>query len=331
MRVQNESTTNTYRVNFKIDEWNSYCAYLPKKVDGTYTIVTIPDACANDNAFQTLLNSGGITVLSYDTEDTEDNTSYVAKQEFNDGFAKCIYKVSTPVVTGTIDFHTEAMTHFVMTNVAVTTIDLTVHNKLYLKFDSLYELEVTIPPAQHTTTTVVSALNADTEFAKWCVASKSTVGDDDFLVLTSKSYGENANIELLDRANNCHTELGLVDATTEAGTGVPAVVTIAVKNPGGLGLNGIAHQVKIYDAATAGALHTKAKVQRILKGTYVSGMYTNTLNAISDVDGNLQFEVITSSAFSHSETAYCIVTAITDYFLASFPTDRTEIYTAPGT
>ena len=135
---------------------------------------------------------------------------------------------------------------------------------------------------------------------------------------------------MIDSDSNCHTELGLVEATTVVGTGEPAIVTIAVKNPGGLGLNGINHEIKLYDAVSDGALHTKAKVQRITKGTYVSGMYSNTLDVTSDVDGNVQFEVISTSTFSHSETVYCIVTAITDYFLASFPASRTEIYTAPG-
>jgi hypothetical protein len=272
--------------------------------------ILVDDKYAGHPSMADMIANGVVTVSGYSVDDEyslKDN--YVSSAEFNHT-VKGLYVVpSTWTSTGT---PTASATGKAVEGSAVGPFDLTLYHVLRIKFNSNTEVTVVLDKGQYDITTLVNALNGDAEFAKYGLAT-SAAGK---LKITSLCVGTNSEIEFLDEPRSAVSKVYMDSPTTTAPTGTIAVVKIDTHNTIGLGLAGVTHAIKLYttDVGGGSVVSSEFVIQRITKGTLVSGLTTAEASITTDSDGKLEFEVATSVAITEAADWVAVVIPSTHYF-----------------
>lgn len=269
--------------------------------------ITILDSYGSNTSLRALADSTPpiIRIDSYSASSSEID-AYIGSAEFNT-YAQGLFNISSWVSVGSVT----KGTGYALISTIADTYNLLIENTLQFKFDSLYTVSVVLSNTYYSLAGLISALNGDTTFAKYAVAS---VDSTHYLKITSKATGSNSKVECLKG------DLGLT--TIVAATGTVAEVTITAKNPCGYGIYGLPLAVKLYSHATNPVISTQFHIQRVTIGT------SSTINlaevaSITGDNGVLKFEI--GSDDTITEVCYVDIVIPSDYFLAVKPSSRLSI------
>jgi hypothetical protein len=241
----------------------------------------------------------------------------VTSSEFN-SFIKGLYIIpSTWTKTGTI---AASATPGSITGTHVGPFDTTYKFVLNFLFDGVNSVLVELPKGQIDLATTVSFLNAHTVFNKLGIASDST----GFLRITSRCLGTNSSVAMLAEERSAVASFYLSTPTIVSPTGTVATVNIPTINPTGMGIQSIQHSIKIYTTNFGtSTVNTELKIQRITKGTLVSGLGTTEVVINSGNTGEITFEVAAPGAITLEGWAQVVLPS--NHYFAQIPTDRLRV------
>lgn len=301
------------------------------KLAGSASVV-VPDKYSGHSSLLSMRDNGIVSLSSYDMNDAPTTSPFslnpfdaVSIEEFNT-YLKGIYQIkSTWSKSGTVQ---ASATAYSITNTDSGPYNLTSKYVLSFKFDSLYEVPVTLPTGVIDMATVISTLNDNTTFAKYGLAEDATEGELHFIKISSKAVGVNSKVEFLDNALSCVEELYFDDPTIVAGTKTVATATFQTVGPSGVGIKGISHTVQLRKKAAAGAGDGNSAEftgQRVSVGTVTpSTLNTSELTILTGDDGVITFEVTTDGAITE-DGCWLDISIPTAHYLAAKPATRLQI------
>ncbi len=284
------------------------------KIPASATNYEMNDMLSTFPEFQALVTASDVTIVSYTNEDWGN----VPQGEFN-SVTGGIYQVTESVA---------GVTPIQLNPTRATALSVVENyyfgNNRFLHFviDSLIDYTYEIPYRSDgwTATMLVNQMVLDPVLNKHLAI---TLSGGNKVSIQTRSYGANAKIELLDIVNNAQPVLQF--ATIPAvGTRTTSKFELIAKTSAAVPMNSASVVVGIWDAAVAGSLVANAKIQRIMKGNDVSGLYTNSAVLTTSDTGELDFEVTEISG--GVTDIYVSLGKPTGYFLASVPADTARVH-----
>lgn len=190
------------------------------------------------------------------------------------------------------------------------TYDVSVNNVLtmFYSFDasettpSYRSFSVTLTgatPDAATTDELVALLNANTMFASLFVADKSTTS----LRITMKKVGPDGAFYIGGTANTPLAFTQVSNATKAVGTGTVATLSVTVKDNLGNPMPNAPVTLTLYQADSGDTADASASVCTIVAGNIVSGMFTNTVNLLSNQNGEIEVEIADTTSGSSATYA----------------------------
>lgn len=284
------------------------------RIPASSTNYEMNDMLSTFAEFQSLVSAGDVTIVSYTNEDWGN----VPQGEFN-AVTNGIYQV-TESVPGTTPVQlnpTQASILSVVENYYF-------GNNRFLHFivDGLidYTYEIPYKPDSWTATLLVAQMVLDPILNKHLLI---TVSGGNKVSIKTRSYGSNASIAIPSMTNDANSVLQF--ATLPAsGTQTTSKFELIAKTSTAIPMNAAKVLVGVWSAAVGGSLVGTAKIQRVMKGNDVTGLYTNEAMLTSSDTGELDFEVTdTSGAVTD---LYVSLGKPAGYFLASVPADTARVH-----
>ncbi len=277
---------------------------------------TVPDQFLATPEGLAVIAAGDLVVLSYDPDDA------VIAPEIGGGISN-IYKINQEAVGGDPisndnDPATEASdadTHD-FSNPADRFMDLIV-NGVTISHEFLASDFASIAAA--------TAEEVDASFdANAALAAELVITNDGSIVtLTTKKRGTTAT---LDFAGAGATLLGYAGPVT--GVIAPATLELLAKDSAGNPAPGVEIELNIFDAATGTTPLANTQFQAPSKGSFSSGIYTNSAVGVTDENGELDFEV--AAFVAGADSLFVDMSPPADNFLAVAVAPREEIVQSAG-
>lgn len=297
-----------------------YVGQLGKKL--VHNVETeVPDSIYQIADFAALIPTQ-VSIISFGAGPTDT----VCQPEFSE-ISSGLYSAAMTIASDGI-VSTDPMLHAVAKSVTVDNFDLRANNILMLDIDDVYLAKITIPKGFYTTATLVEVINGHTSAegseyvaaADHVVASVGADADAGKLLITSKAYGINTNIQAVTlTAFDANDIIQLADSAAIE-SAQPETLTVTLLGPTGKGVSGGKVTLGIYSAATEGALVATSQFQRVLKGK-VESLYENEIVAYSDDLGLIELEVIDTA----DANVYVQCDKPTNYAFALVPSARQAI------
>jgi len=171
---------------------------------------------------------------------------------------------------------------------------------------------------------VVADLNGNELFSTYLLAEVSTSK----VKISSLALGSNVKFYVLDSDVEdllVFTQASV--ATAAAGTGTPVDVQMATVDAANQALAYRQVGARLYDASTDGSLSTTAQIQKVTKGSVVSGLHSANAVLRGDENGELDVQVASTAA---DETAYLELGGPSGYWLVELAMPSRESLTLYG-